>query len=66
MGVITRFTTSSPGLHPDSLVTHIISDGNFTLNEKTLRGKEKWVHPQLPVGPFSLGATERMVQVAAC
>lgn len=59
--------TSSPGLHPDSLVTHIISlMVTFTLNEKNLRGKEKWVHPPVACGGLSLGATERMVQVAAC
>ena len=59
--------TSLPGLHPDSLVTHMMSlMVTFTLNEKNLRGKEKWVHLPVACGGLSLGATEKMVQVAAC
>lgn len=38
----------------------------FTRNEKNLRGKERWVHPPVARGGLSLGATEKMVQVAAC
>ena len=54
--------TSSPGLHPDSLVTHIISlMVTFILNEKNLREKEKWVHSPVACGGLSLRATEKMV-----
>ena len=59
--------TSSPGLRPDSRVTHIISlMVTFTPNEKNLREKEKWVHSPVACGGLSFRATEKMVQVVAC